>query len=109
MLTVRAGHESESDPQRGPLVLQQLHDAVGVEDVAAGKLGAVLNAELLRVADCAKLVLVFTLVDTRCLCVVGFRAWCAFGFDLFNFFGGDDLWAHVCDDFGLFDALGSSF
>ena len=109
MLAVRAGHESESDPQRGPLVLKQLHDAVGVEDVAAGKLGAVLSAELLRVADRAQFVLVFTLIDTRCLCVIGFRAWYALGLGLFNFFSGDDLWAHGCDDFGLFDALGSSF
>ena len=87
VLAVRAGHESEKLLQRGPLLLQLLHDAVCVEDMAAGKLGAVLSAELLRVADLAQFVLVFTLVDTRCLCVFGFLAWCAFGFGLFNFFG----------------------
>ena len=37
-----AGHEAEGDSESGPLVLEELHEAVGVEDVAAGKLGASL-------------------------------------------------------------------
>ena len=45
-LAAWAGHEGKGDPQCGPLVLQKLHDAVCVEDVAAGQPGTCLRAQL---------------------------------------------------------------
>ena len=61
LLAARAGHEREGDPQRGPAVLEEVHDAVCVEYVSAGETGARLRTELCCVADVAELVLVYTI------------------------------------------------
>ena len=50
-LAAGAGHESEGDLQRAPSVLQELMDAVGVEDVTAAELDASFSLEFARVAD----------------------------------------------------------
>ena len=54
-LASRTAHEGESDPQTGPLVLEQLDNAVGVEDVPAAQLDTWLFFELAREADVAEL------------------------------------------------------
>ena len=61
LLAARAGHEGEGDPQRGPAVLEEVHDAVCVEYMSAGEAGTRLRTELCRVADVAELVLVYTI------------------------------------------------
>ena len=106
MLAVWAGHKSESNPQRGPLVLQQLHDAIRVEDVAAGELGAVLSAQLLGVADCAQFFLILTLVDALGLGVDPLRALGAFSLCLFDVIDSNFLYRRDFNPF--FFALGYS-
>ena len=46
LLAAGARHEGKGDPQRAPAVLEQIDDAVGMEDVAAGENTAGLSAEL---------------------------------------------------------------
>ena len=67
LLAARALHESERDAQGRPAVLEELYEAVGVENVAAGELSARLFAKLTRVADGAELVLVDTVKQARFL------------------------------------------
>ena len=61
LLAARALHEGEGDAQGRPAVLEQLYEAVCVENVAAAELRAGLLAELTRVADSAELFLIDTL------------------------------------------------
>ena len=67
LLAARALHEGERDAQGRPAVLEQLDEAVCVENVAAAELRAGLLAELTRVADSAEFFLVDTLEVSRLL------------------------------------------
>ena len=73
-LAAGAAHEGESDSECSPLVLEELNDAICVEDMAAGKLGASFSAELGGVADCAELVLIDTLEVSCSLSAVNIQA-----------------------------------
>ena len=57
LLALWAAHEAERDPQGRPLVLEQLQDAVGVEDVATLELDGGLLMQLTSVADTTELFL----------------------------------------------------
>jgi hypothetical protein len=48
-----AVHEGESNSEGGPLVLEELNDAVCVEDMATRELGACFGSKLSSVANCA--------------------------------------------------------
>ena len=74
LLAAGAAHEGESDSECSPLVLEELNDAICVEDMAAGKLGASFRAELCGVADCAELVLIDTLEVSCSLSAVHIQA-----------------------------------
>ena len=63
LLAAGALHECEGDAERAPPVLQQLHNTCSVKHVAASETRTSLSAELLRVADRAKLRLVDPLVE----------------------------------------------
>jgi hypothetical protein len=78
LLTVGTSHEAESDPEGGPLVLEELNNAVGVENMAAGEAGTGLSAELAGVADSAELILINTLIVTSSLGAVSVQARKAF-------------------------------
>ena len=62
MLALGAGHESERDLERAPLVLEKHQHAISVEHVPAAELHAGLLAELTGVADGAQLRVVMAML-----------------------------------------------
>lgn len=80
MFAARAGHEGKRDPQRVPLVPQELHDAISVENVPAGQPRTRLVAKLLRVANCAQFILIHAIKVTHFLSAVFVEAGCALSF-----------------------------
>ena len=79
LLAAWTRHESKGDTESCPFVLEQLHNAIRVENVPTGQFRARFFAKLLGVADGAKLSLINSLeVITRGFSAISLQAWQTF-------------------------------